>query len=131
MAASDDSDKPKGLEFYGGYPVYSESGLDLTLLRQNLARTVEQRWTDAARGAALFTGFRRTRTAQNRGGPTGSTAQGIFNPQGLVQRLHEGGVEFVVIGGLAMIAHGSTYLTKDLEVCYNRPRRTSRPSARP
>ncbi len=32
------------MEFYGVDPVYSESGVDLTLLRKNLALTVTQRW---------------------------------------------------------------------------------------
>jgi hypothetical protein len=29
-------------------------------------------------------------------------------------------IEFVVIGGLAMIAHGSAYITKDIDLCYRR-----------
>jgi hypothetical protein len=29
-------------------------------------------------------------------------------------------VQFVLIGGLAMISHGSAYITKDLDICYNR-----------
>jgi hypothetical protein len=120
MAHQEEQRKPQGIEFYGGYPVYSESGVDLTLLRQNLRRTAEQRWADASRGAALFTGFRRTRRGQSGQSSMESGEQGVFNPQGLVQRLHERNVEFVVIGGLAMIAHGSAYLTKDLDVCYNR-----------
>src|SRR5947209_14983172 len=55
--ASVDADEPQGLcydkvrpdwdramiEFYGGYQVYSESGVDLTLLRENLKRTVTER----------------------------------------------------------------------------------------
>ena len=32
------------MEFYGVDRVYSESGVDLTLLRKNLALTVTQRW---------------------------------------------------------------------------------------
>ena len=32
------------MEFYGVDHVYSESGVDLTLLRKNLALTVTQRW---------------------------------------------------------------------------------------
>ena len=44
----------------------------------------------------------------------------MFDPEAIVRRLNEQGVEFVVIGGLAMIAHGSAYLTKDLDVCYER-----------
>ena len=32
------------MEFYGVDPVYSESGVDLTLLRKNLKLTATQRW---------------------------------------------------------------------------------------
>jgi hypothetical protein len=34
--------------------------------------------------------------------------------------LLEAGVEFVVIGGVAMYARGSAHLTKDLDLCYDR-----------
>jgi len=36
--------------------------------------------------------------------------------------LLDGGVEFVVIGGVAMYAHGSAHLTRDLDICYERSR---------
>ena len=36
--------------------------------------------------------------------------------------LLDGGVEFVVIGGVAMYAHGSAQLTRDLDICYERSR---------
>jgi predicted nucleotidyltransferase len=38
----------------------------------------------------------------------------------LLARLAAGGVEFVVIGGLAVIAHGHVRATLDLDVCYAR-----------
>ena len=44
MAAPEQKDKTKGIEFYGGYEVYSESGIDLTLLRENLRKSLEERW---------------------------------------------------------------------------------------
>jgi hypothetical protein len=34
--------------------------------------------------------------------------------------LHEEGVDFIVIGGVASLAHGSPSLTRDLDVCYGR-----------
>ncbi|MBI1853375.1 MAG: nucleotidyltransferase [Planctomycetes bacterium] len=37
--------------------------------------------------------------------------------EGLLARLTRGRVEFVVIGGFAAIAHGSTILTRDLDIC--------------
>ena len=36
---------------------------------------------------------------------------------GLLRRLYEAGVEYVVIGGLAVIAHGGRRLTNDLDIC--------------
>jgi predicted nucleotidyltransferase len=34
--------------------------------------------------------------------------------------LHRGGVEFIVVGGVAAIAHGSPRLTNDLDIVYSR-----------
>ena len=38
----------------------------------------------------------------------------------LISALCRESVEFVVIGGMAAIVHGSAYLTKDLDICYSR-----------
>ena len=38
----------------------------------------------------------------------------------LLKELHRLGVEFVIIGGMAAVAHGSVYLTLDLDLCYSR-----------
>lgn len=35
----------------------------------------------------------------------------------LIKRLHDFGVEFSIIGGLAAVEHGSSYVTYDLDVC--------------
>src|SRR5437763_10977399 len=35
----------------------------------------------------------------------------------LLQRLSDAGVEFVVVGGFAAVAHGSSLVTKDVDVC--------------
>ncbi len=37
-----------------------------------------------------------------------------------VEVLTDSGVEFVLIGGAAMTAHGSAYVTQDLDICYQR-----------
>jgi predicted nucleotidyltransferase len=42
--------------------------------------------------------------------------------EGLLRALHEGGVEFVVVGGFAATLHGSPRLTRDLDVVYRRSR---------
>jgi predicted nucleotidyltransferase len=36
---------------------------------------------------------------------------------GLLQRLSEAGIEFVVVGGVAAVLHGSSMVTRDLGVC--------------
>jgi predicted nucleotidyltransferase len=38
----------------------------------------------------------------------------------LLEALTAGQVEFVVIGGVALIAHGHSRLTEDLDICYRR-----------
>jgi hypothetical protein len=37
---------------------------------------------------------------------------------GLLHRLAEYDVDFVVVGGFAAIVHGSTLVTQDIDVCY-------------
>jgi predicted nucleotidyltransferase len=102
------------IEFYGGYPVYSDTGVDLTMLRENLRRSVEQRWEENQRMVALAVAFR----SAGLGVPAQETP--MFDGTNLIRQLSTGCVEFVVIGGLAMIARGVTSMTKDLDVCYNR-----------
>lgn len=38
----------------------------------------------------------------------------------LITLLAEAGIEFILIGGVAAVAHGSTRLTKDLDIVYQR-----------
>jgi hypothetical protein len=38
----------------------------------------------------------------------------------LLKELHDEGVEFIIIGGMAAIAQGSVYLTAALDLCYSR-----------
>ena len=40
----------------------------------------------------------------------------------LLERLHAGGVRFVIVGGVAMVLRGSGRVTVDLDVCYARDR---------
>ena len=37
--------------------------------------------------------------------------------KGLIERLNQGGVEFVVVGGFAALAHGSSMMTEDVDIC--------------
>src|SRR5438874_582773 len=103
------------IDFYGVHDVYSDSGVDLTLLRQNLQRTVEDRWEDNRRFWQQVNGVP---SFSVKTGRVMKTAP--FNPTAILEELLNQQVEFVVIGGLAMLAHGSSYLTRDLDVCYAR-----------
>ena len=44
----------------------------------------------------------------------------MFRLKELVQALQKAEVDFVIVGGVAMSAHGSAHVTQDLDVCYNR-----------
>jgi hypothetical protein len=41
-----------------------------------------------------------------------------FRPQALLQRLVAAEVDFVVVGGLAAVVHGSAAITRDLDITY-------------
>jgi predicted nucleotidyltransferase len=41
-----------------------------------------------------------------------------FQPTPLIKRLVQHGVDFVIVGGIAMIAYGSARFTQDLDICY-------------
>lgn len=43
-----------------------------------------------------------------------------FRPEELFRRLVDADIEFIIIGGLAAQAHGSTSITRDLDVCIPR-----------
>jgi hypothetical protein len=108
------------IEFYGGYQVYSESGVDLTLLRENLKRPLAQRFDSNARMLAFLEEI-------GRAGPTPSSqprdlGRGVpmLDTPAILGQLVQQRVEFVLVGGLAMIAHGSAYVTKGVDVCYSR-----------
>lgn len=46
--------------------------------------------------------------------------EAIFKPGSLLEALVVGGVDFVLIGGIAGTAHGSAYVTEDLDITYAR-----------
>jgi hypothetical protein len=108
-----------GIQFYGGYPVYSETGVDLTLLKMNLTRTVDERWEHNSRILPFIEALRDTGRTKS---PHESNLWRVpmLDMTGILRHLADHHVEYVVIGGLAMIAHGSAYITKDLDICYSR-----------
>lgn len=42
-----------------------------------------------------------------------------FKLGALLERLVAHGVDFVIVGGIAMVAHGSPRITRDLDICYD------------
>lgn len=108
------------IEFYGGYQVYSESGIDLTLLRANLKRTAEERWGNNQSAVAFVRALRASAIQRERQGIAMSGETVPFDPVPILRQLIASAVDFVVIGGLAMRAHGSAHITEDLDVCYGR-----------
>jgi hypothetical protein len=46
--------------------------------------------------------------------------EAIFQPDQILLRLVDAGVRFIVVGGLAAQAHGSTSLTNHLDICFAR-----------
>ncbi len=107
--------KPGTIEFFGGYQVYSESGVDLTLLRENLKRPLEERLEGNRRAVASIESMHLPDWQRRF-----EEIMASFDAPAILRRLTTGHVEFVVIGGMAIIAHGSAYITKDLDICYER-----------
>src|SRR5262249_662854 len=89
---------------------------------ENLRRSVEQRLAHNRSALALAEAFRAARLVQERK-MADDTEGALLDAGALLQLLQDHTVDFVVIGGLPMIAHGSAYVTKDLDLCYNRPPR--------
>ena len=85
MAANEP--KPKPLEFYGGSQVYSESGVDLSLLRENLEKTIEERWDENRRAALFAETLRLSQPPGKRRASQPLRRQSLFNPEALVRRL--------------------------------------------
>jgi hypothetical protein len=99
--------------------VYSESGVDLTLLRDNLRRPLDERLRQNARMVQLCEVLRQA-NPRRRGEQAGGNSMAAVDLQAIVKVLVEHEVEFVLIGGLAMIYHGSSHVTVDVDVCYAR-----------
>jgi predicted nucleotidyltransferase len=118
MATQDEKTPTKGIEFYGGYQVYDENGIDLTTLCRNLTHSLEERLENNARAAAFFEVLQQA-AARDKSTPT-STRPFMFDTAVLLRALTENKVEFVIIGGVAMVLHGSNHVTRDMDICYKR-----------
>jgi hypothetical protein len=108
------------IEFYGGYQVYSESGVDLTLLRENLRRSLEERWESNRRAVAMVRAIQESGRTSTESPTRPDQEAAMFDPAAILSPLLEQQVELVLIGGLAMRIHGSAHVTDDLDICYRR-----------
>jgi predicted nucleotidyltransferase len=120
MPSHDESKAPGKIEFYGGYEVYDENGIDLTLLRENLKRTVDDRLANHVRGARLANAMQEAGRRLRQSSLNEEGRRIVIDASPILQQLAAHKVEFVVIGGLAMRIHGSAHITDDLDVCYRR-----------
>src|SRR5439155_13356 len=91
-------------------------------LRQGriLARSLEERWEYNRRAAAFVLALGQSRRAGNSLDSGRNDMSPTFDPSALVSLLQAGGVEFVIIGGMAMASQGVAHVTLDLDLCYNR-----------
>lgn len=48
-----------------------------------------------------------------------SARRRALKPEPLIAALVEGGIEFIVVGGFAVAAHGYPRATKDIDICPN------------
>jgi hypothetical protein len=120
MATPDQKDKPQTIEFYGGYQVYSESGVDLTLLRGNLRRSLEERWEKNRRAAEFGRALQQAGQAGKESNSPIPRNPIMTDVAAFVKLLAVHHVQFVIIGGQAMRAHGSAHVTDDMDICYQR-----------
>jgi hypothetical protein len=105
------------IDFYGGYQVYSESGVDLTLLKDNLRRSPEELWEKNNLWASFLSGVRRNGEWEC---PTDHEPPAAFRPDIILQALLAAGAEFVLIDGSAMVMHGTAYVIQTVYLCHRR-----------
>lgn len=108
------------IEFYGGYQVYSESGVDLTLLRENLRLSLEERIEHNTRFLPFLEELKNSWPGRKREPSMTKEKSNWLNVESILKRLDNLHAQFVLIGGLAMRAHGSAHVTEDMDICYAR-----------
>jgi predicted nucleotidyltransferase len=102
----------------GDYQRVAASGVDLTLLESSLALPLSERLQQNARMVQLCDAMRAANPRLGRVPTRHPMSPPDF--QGVIRTLAEGHVDFVLIGGLAMIFHGSSHVTRDVDICYSR-----------
>src|SRR5262249_34978711 len=96
---------------------------DLTLLRENLKRTPTERLLKNSQGIRLL---RALDAAREEGRLTMSKRKRTppdLDIEALLHQLKVSGVQYVLVGGLAMRLQGSAHITDDCDICYARPSR--------
>jgi hypothetical protein len=107
------------MDWSGGYQRAALSGIDLTLLESSLALPLSARLQQNTRMVQLCDALRRA-NPRLRDAATTRQPMAAADFQGVIRTLVDGQVDFVLIGGLAMIYHGSSHVTRDVDICYAR-----------
>jgi predicted nucleotidyltransferase len=106
------------MKFYGVENVYSESGIDLSLLKSSLNLSLADRLRQTRNAALLGVALQQSNPRLRK--MYEGVAVTVADFQSIIKVLVEDKVDFVVIGGLAMVYHGSAQSTRDVDVCYGR-----------
>jgi hypothetical protein len=112
--------KNGGIQFYGGYQVYSESGIDLTLLQGNLELNPTERIQKGMSAARFGNELQQAGRALSKKQIMDRESNMIADLQFFLEQLARHQVDYVLIGGQAMRALGSAHVTDDLDICYAR-----------
>jgi hypothetical protein len=113
--------KDRGMiEFYGGYQVYSDSGVDLTMLRENLKRTATERLLKNSRGIRLLRALDQAREEGHGSMANRKRIPPELEIEAIVHQLAATQVQYILVGGLAMRLQGSAHITDDCDICYAR-----------
>lgn len=108
------------IEFYGGYEVYSESGVDLTLLRENLRQSLEERWRRGQRALEFTLALQQSGYMQKETVPPSDKPLDTREAIVLLKLLAAHHVRYVIVGEQAMHAHGAPLMTEVIDICYQR-----------
>lgn len=102
------------MKFYGVENVYAESGVDLGLLQSRLQMPCSNRVHSNANIICFIHSIKERPPSRI----CDEQDQFISDPEPLLRKLTCSGANFVVIGGVAMMIHGSAYWTYDVDICY-------------
>jgi hypothetical protein len=118
------------IEFYGGYQDYSESGIDLTLLRQNQTLLIEERLRNNIRMLPLLEALSESAHASRILGSKQFQMPELRGGADILRQLADHQVEYVLVGNWAMVAQGADTATQNMAICYSRTARNMAALAR-